>query len=254
MKECCDQPDCLHPIADQIGEEVRALIRWAADTSPRSLQAVPGPSELGDPCDRRLAYRLAGSPTFNKRPDPLAAVIGTGLHTWLEQAVLRFNREFGDSTLIPETHLEIDPIVRGTSDLYHRDLRCVIDYKGAGADVIKKAMADGPTEGYKIQTHLYGYGYEQAGLPVDLVALVYIPRAGTLKTIHVWVDRYNPALAESALKRMYDVGDKLISLGDSPSRFDKITAAPESKRCWYCPFWGEDMLTGATEEYGCPGR
>lgn len=254
MSECCGQEECLHPIADRIGEEIRELIRWAADSSPRSLQAVPGPSELGDPCDRRLAYRLAGSPSFNNRPDPLAAVVGTGLHSWLEQAVLRFNQTFSDNTLIPETHLQIDPIVRGTSDLYHRELRCVIDYKGAGADVIKKAAADGPTEGYKIQTHLYGYGYEQAGLPVDFVALVYIPRAGTLKGIHVWVDRYQAAIAEEALKRMYRVGEELLALGDDYGRFDKITAAPDSKRCWYCPFWGEDMLTGATPEYGCPGR
>lgn len=254
MQDCCDVPECLHPVSTRIHDEIVALIRWASDTSPRSLQAVPGPSELGDPCDRRLAYRLAGSPAFNSRPDPLAAVVGTGLHSWMEEAVRRFNATFGDDTLIPETRLQIDPIVQGTSDLYHRQLRCVIDYKGAGPDVVKKAMADGPSQGYKIQTHLYGLGYENLGLPVAYVALVYIPRAGSLKGIHVWVDRYDRTIAEKALDRMYTVGGQLLTLGDDETRFDKISATPDAKSCYFCPFHGEDMLTGATAEYGCPGR
>lgn len=248
-------PDCLVPITEQIKEEITAVIRWASESSPRSLQAIPGPSELGDPCDRRLAYRLAGSPVFNTMPDPLAAVVGTGLHSWLEQAILRYVQTFGDTTLVPETRLQIDPLIAGTSDLYHRDLQAVVDYKGASSDVIDEAAKNGPQPGYKVQAHLYGYGYEHAGLKVSYVSIIYIPRAGTLKGMYVWAEEYNPQIAIDALARMYRIGEDLLALGSRPDRFDAIPATPSSKSCWFCPYKaGSHLLSGvATPEHGCPG-
>ena len=243
------------PVTDQIKREITAVIRWASESSPRSLQALPGPSELGDPCDRKLAYRLAGSQVFNTTPDPLASVIGTGLHSWLEQAILRYAQTFGDSTLVPETRVQIDPLIAGTSDLYHRGFAAVVDYKGASSDVIDDAAKNGPQPGYKVQAHLYGYGYEHAGLKVEYVTIVYIPRAGTLKGMYVWGEKYDPQIAIDALARMYRIGEDLLTLGDDPERFDKIPSTPSSKSCWFCPYRaGSHLLSGAaTPEHGCPG-
>jgi hypothetical protein len=238
----------------QLETEIAAIIRWASASSPRSLQALPGPSELGDPCDRRLAYRLAGTEPTNTRVDPLASVVGTGLHSWLEDAIRRFNATFGDDTLLPETRVQIDPMVAGTSDLYHRQLRSVVDYKSGSREVIDDAIAHGPQPGYRVQAHLYGLGYEQLGLEVDRVAIIYIPRAGTLKGIHAWSAAYDRSIAEGALKRMYAIGDKVAELKGNPRQFALIDAKPSSKSCWFCPYKGDDFFPEATTTAGCPGR
>lgn len=245
---------CVHPVAEQVRTELQALIQWASDYSPRSLQASPGPSELGDPCDRRLAYRLAGAPKVNTRRDPLAAFVGTGLHSQLEQAILTFNQVTGDDTFVPETRLQIDPTTRGTSDLYHRQLRAVVDWKSASTDVINKAKVEGPPPGYRVQAHLYGYGYENTGLEVEWVVIAYIPRSGLLRGIHVWADRYDPQVAVAALRRRDDIGGRLTQLGSHPQRFAEIEAAPSPGSCWFCPYKGDDMLPSAHPTLGCPGR
>ena len=249
-------PTCQDPLADQVKEEISAIISWASSTSQRSLQKSLGPSELGHPCDRRLAYRMAGSKTFNNHIDPLIAVVGTGLHSWLEQAIRRFNVTFNDTTLTPETRVQIDPLLSGTSDVYHRQLEAVIDFKSAGADVIKKVPDVGASEAYRTQVHLYGLGYENAGMPVKNVMIVYIPRSGMLKSIQVWREPYDRQVAMDALARRDRIGAMVAEQATSPwlldyNDFDTVDVT--AKDCWFCPFKGQDMLVGATANYGCPG-
>ena len=243
-------PTCSDPLADQLKAELSAIIKWASDTSPRSLQTTLGPSELGTPCDRRLAYRLAGSQVFNDRLDPLIAMVGTGIHSWMEEAIRRFNATFGDDTLTPETRVVIDALLSGTSDLYHKQLRAVVDFKSAGADVLKKVPNFGPEPGYRVQTHLYGLGYENAGLPVDQVMLVYIPRSGLLKGIHVWREPYDRRIAEDALRRR-DTISRWVAEGKP---YNEYSTEVTEKDCYFCPFRSrQDMLMGATAQFGCPG-
>lgn len=243
-------PTCTDPLADQLKEELSAIITWASNTSPRSLQTTLGPSELGTPCDRRLAYRLAGTQTFNDRLDPLIAMVGTGIHSWMEQAIRRFNETFGDDTLTPETRVVIDSLLAGTSDLYHKQLRAVVDFKSAGADVLKKVPDIGPDPGYRVQTHLYGLGYENAGLPVDQVMLVYIPRSGLLRGIHVWREPYDRQVALDALRRRDEISEYVAQRVP----FASFSAEVSEKDCYFCPFRSRmDMLMGPTAEFGCPG-
>lgn len=248
------QPD---PFADQIKTELTAIIRWANDNSARSLQAAPGPSELGDPCDRRLAYRLAGIPAVNRRPDPWAAIVGTGIHWWMEQAVKKFLAATGSTDLIPEVKVQPDVLVKGTSDLYHAPLRAVIDYKGAGPDVMRRIRdTDEVPPGYRTQLHLYGMGNINAGRPVDRVVLVFLPRAGHLKDMIVWHEPYDAVVAQQALDRMYAVGRTMLDLDvvGNPARFNDIDANVDEKSCWFCPFRAnERQLIGTANGEGCPG-
>ena len=250
-------PTCEDPLAIQVKEELKALIGWAASTSPRSLQPTLGPSELGHPCDRRLAFKMAGTMTFNTKIDPLIAVIGTGFHSWMEQAILRFNETFKDDTLTPETRVHIDSLLSGTSDVYHKQLKAVIDFKTAGPDVLKKAPQEGPSRGYRTQAHLYGLGYENAGLEVQNVMIAYVPRSGLLKSIHVWREPYDPQVALDALARRDSLGERVNNLplvGGAPVSFDHFaTDEVTAKDCWYCPFKGYNVITGANNVTGCPG-
>ena len=45
---------------DVLASELLAIVHDAIVGQPRSRQKRIGPSELGNPCDRRIGYRLAG--------------------------------------------------------------------------------------------------------------------------------------------------------------------------------------------------
>lgn len=250
------EPLDADPLADEIRAELTRIIKWADANSARSLQSALGPSEIGTPCDRRLAYRLAGWPEINHNRDPWPAIVGTSIHHWLEAAVKRRIdlHEPGDSFFETEAELQIDPVLIGHSDLL-RDTT-VIDYKTAGTDVMREVRKHGPSRAYKIQTQLYGLGQQKAGRHVTHVALVYLPRAGWLSGMHVWTDRYRPHIAHRALERMYSVANGLssVDIWHHPEVFDLIPAAED--HCGFCPFYRKDglMNIGTADETGCPGK
>ena len=70
--------------------------------SPRSVQVKIGPSEMGDLCDRKVAYRLANIPPCNE-PDNWPAIVGTACHSWLEGAVTQSTRARSSSPRRPST-------------------------------------------------------------------------------------------------------------------------------------------------------
>jgi hypothetical protein len=56
---------------DEITDYALGRLRTISPGSPRALQAQLGPSEIGQACPRRLAYRIAGTPVVNN-PEPTA--------------------------------------------------------------------------------------------------------------------------------------------------------------------------------------
>ena len=68
-----------NPHATALKHELSQVILWNEHNAPRSLQRAIGPSELGDPCDRKLAYRIAGIEPVNFG-DPWPAIVGTSIH------------------------------------------------------------------------------------------------------------------------------------------------------------------------------
>lgn len=222
--------------------------------NPRGHQVQIGPSEIGDPCSRRLAYRLAGIAPCNQ-PDNWPAIVGTATHSWLQQAV---EHSSSAEEFITEATLSIDQFVEGHSDLYWRSQATVIDWKTMGPDKIKKARKDGPDAGYVIQAHIYGYGFEQAGYPVKKVALACLSRAGWLRDMYIWYADYDRSIAEAALTRLYDLARVVLDLGvlneSHGHRWEQVPAHP-SNNCGWCPYYdpGRPVDFGA-DATGCPGR
>jgi hypothetical protein len=237
----------------EIKREFTEIIYWADLNSARSLQTTIGPSELGTPCDRKIAYRLAGAAEVNEMRDPWPAIVGTGVHMWMEEAVARWQ---AGNTLnveyMTEAELKIGDIV-GHTDVYRDGI--VIDYKTAGVDAFKKMRKEGPSRGYRIQTQLYGLGHADAGRPVTHVCLIVLPRSGWLRDMYVWTDVYRPSVALDALarKRSIESGLRAVDIWKHPEVYDKIPAVED--HCGMCPFYrknGMMNLEGANEK-GCPG-
>ena len=232
------------------------VIMWAEKQNPRGTQVPIGPSELGSPCDRRLGYRLAGVKPCNTEFDPWPMIVGTAVHSWLDQAFNAWMANSGSRDWATETSLKLDDIVQGHADLYHRPHKAVIDWKGVGPDVMRKIRRDGVPVGYQIQTHLYGYGFTKLGWPVEKVCLAFLPRAGWLKDMYLWCEDYNEDIAVGAIMRLYEIAQQIMSMDISTNshRWEQVPAQPTND-CGWCSYYdpGRSLEIGATET-GCPGR
>lgn len=57
-----------------------SVITGASSNAPRSLQRRIGPSEVGQPCERRLLLQLLGATRHNTSTDQCPATVGTAVH------------------------------------------------------------------------------------------------------------------------------------------------------------------------------
>jgi hypothetical protein len=244
------------PFSRMLKQQLTDIIRWADKESARSKQVKIGPSEIGDPCDRRIGYRIAEVPEVNDAFDPWAAIVGTAVHSWLDGAVQDWMAATGVPDWKTETTLSINNFIEGHSDLYSVSHAAVIDWKTAGPTVMKKVVKGGPSDGYILQTQIYGYGFERAGIPVNKVCLVFLPRAGRLQDMYVWSADYNREVAQGAIKRLYEIARRVVSLETSihPHRWEQVPATP-SNACGFCS-WYNSMKNPdeGADERGCPGR
>lgn len=238
-----------------IKQEITDMILWADANSPRSQQVGIGPSEVGAECERFLAYRIAGVSPVNEY-DPWPAIVGTSVHTWLTDAVNEYSAFTGSTRYLTETVVHPDPIMIGHSDLYDAKRKMVIDYKTVSTTNMRKFKEEGPSESYITQINLYAKGQIAAGRPVDKVCLVIIGRAGWLSDMYVWVQDYDPDIAQQALDRVYTLGAKLLDLDivNQSHRFEEIEPTP-SRLCGWCPFYRQGVKDGqGANADGCPGR
>lgn len=244
------------PAAAALKQELSKIILWNEHNAPRSKQQAIGPSELGVECDRRLAYRIAGATPINTDMDPWPAIVGTSIHDWLERAVNRYQEKVKNLGYLTETRVYPDDLVKGKSDLYHGPSGTIIDHKSAGVDVMRKVRKGVIPVSYRTQINVYGLGHKRAGREVKNVCLVFYPRSGWLSDIEVIIEPYDEALALKALKRLYDLGDRLLDMKiwDNPQRYQLIEAVP-GDGCVWCPFFSaEKNIEIAADEKGCPGR
>lgn len=252
-----DSGESQDPFALQLKRELIDMIKWADRNSPRSLQTAIGPSEVGDPCDRRVGYKIAEVPEVNETYDPWAAIVGTAIHSWMDDAIKAWMKAHNSTAYKTETPVVLDEFVKGRSDLFRID-GTVIDHKGAGPSVMRKVQKVGPPPGYVVQVQCYGYGYEQLGYTVKKVALAFYPRAGWLRDMYVWTADYDRDVAVRALARLSRIASEIVNLDilkeGHGHRWEQIHAEP-SDSCGFCPWYrsGRDLEVGATES-GCPGR
>ena len=236
-----------------IKDDVINIVRWAHNTSARSLQTSLGCSEVGQECDRRIAYKMAGiPPASGLGSDPWPAVVGTAIHTWMEMAVNNYQEAHSMKQWVTELEVHPSPIVKGHTDLYDRDRKAVLDWKFPSPENLKIMRKEGPSEQYMTQVQLYGLGHMKAGRAVERVGIVAAGRQGWLKDMYVHTVPYDQGAAEAALQRVYDIGQKLIEMEilDHPERWDDVPAVP-GKMCFWCPWHQRSSFMA--DDKGCPG-
>lgn len=233
---------------------IKQLILNAANNSGRSRQKAIGPSEAGEPCARKLAYKLLDITPTNTATDPLPSVVGTGAHAWLADTFTRDNDTLGYQRWHIEERVQCGPIA-GSCDLYDADTRTVIDHKFPGEAAMKKYRANGPSDVYRIQAHLYGLGHATAGHPVDRVAIIFYPRGGMLGSAHMWSQPYDETVARAAIDRLHAIAtgiDTWMDLtGADTTQTLAAIPATTSRLCNWCPFLSYGSTNLST---GCPGE
>jgi hypothetical protein len=236
----------------ELREDLIEIVNWAHRAIPRSQQVSLGCSEVGQECDLRVAYKMAAMPEINTSQDPWPAIVGTSIHSWMEQAVNDFEQVHSIRKWFTEMEVAPSPLVKGHTDLYDAHRFAVLDWKFPSPDNLKKMRADGPSHQYQVQVQLYGLGHLNAGRRVDRVGIVALGRQGWLKDMYVWTTEFDQKLAEAALQRIYDLGNRMIAIGlpEAPT-WDMLPRTP-TRLCTWCPYYNRDESKPGAN--GCPGK
>lgn len=219
----------------------------AVHNQRRTQQTVIGPSEIGHECDRRIAYKLAGTAQCNHTQDGWAAWVGTQIHKGLED-IFRA-RDKGSGRYLVDLHVELPSTVvpGGTLDRADRVLGVILDDKALGESSLSKMWLDGPGMQYRTQLHTYAYGMDRKGERFGKVALIGWPReSGSLDNLYVHVEDYDPQIAERAIARVEALAARLAQ-GTLPGEMPATTGW----LCKWCPYHLPDSIDLT---WGCPGR
>ena len=199
----------------------------------RSQQTAIGPSAIGG-CHRRLWHDIAQTEPTNVG-DKLGAILGTFIHTGIEDAIRRED-PFGVQYEL-EIAIEADG-VPGHVDCYDKINHTVIDWK-----TIKKGSGryfGGNNRQQVWQIHLYGYLLIKNGYTVKDVALVGIPRDGKMSDILVYAAPYDEAIALQAFAHLQKTRD-MVEVGEKPYPEKPLAFCAD-----FCPYYDP------TGEEGCP--
>lgn len=201
--------------ANVLRRDVTAVIAGAIRQQPRTLQTSIGPSQIGNPCTRAILHTLNGDADPRKGEAAWRPAVGTAIHAQLE----RWFAATDDHTrYLVEQRVEIGhhagQAIGGTCDLYDLDTNTVLDWKTASAARLKSYRANGPSDTYRIQAHLYGLGILRTlGHVPQHVAVAWLPRDGDLRDMHVWTEPWNPQIALDALDRLDRLHAELHLIG-----------------------------------------
>ena len=259
-------------------DELKAVIADAITAHPRSQQKRIGPSEIGETCARKLAYKTTGTTEARTLPPGWRPTVGTAVHAWLEEAFITASGQ--PARWLVETRVDAGPMagtaLTGSTDLYDRVTATSIDWKVIGPSAHKTLRADlnagrGPKRIYQVQLHTYGLGFTRRGLPVDRVMLVALPAAGELDDALWWSAPYNPQIALDAMARVDRIHGLATALGLAPALAatngalhaagaghladpdtgpDSPAIGTDPYSCRFCPW----LLGGSTDlSVGCPG-
>jgi hypothetical protein len=256
----------VHPTcgmdANVLATELFTMIEADISGSPRSSKRWIGPSEIGSPCDRRIGYRLAGTPKIQDNTGNVAwkAYLGTALHESLStlfatQEIARFAE--GQPPATTRWHVEErilvgyvgDTPIWGSCDLFDEHTGAVYDWKSTTKNMVReKFRPHGPGDQYRVQAHTYGRGFQLAGYDVRTVNLVWFTRDGEFHDRHVWTENYDEQIAVDALARASSIQLALDLLGPD---FTLPTLPTAEAWCNYCPW---HKANEADLERACPGH
>jgi len=225
-----------------LGAWVRDQIVMIAGTSDRSRQAALGASEIGQKCERRIAYRIAGTPVVN-HADPIRSLLGTGFHAAMAKGLRRLDRRM--NRYLVEVRVSYRG-VPGVVDLHDRAYRRASDWKTSSMSNIRRFITDGVPPNYQVQLQIYAQGLIAAGEDVEEVALVFVPReAKSLSDIWCWSQPVDKAAADKAIDRYERIADTTRRLNPAA-----VPAWP-SNLCTYCP---NHRAHAVDLSIACPGK
>lgn len=236
---------------ETLGAELIAMVREGIESHPRSMQKEIGPSELGHPCNRWLAHRLAGTPATGEQKPPWRPAVGTAVHDhfslWCHQWNERYGVRYLTDLKVMVGELYPGRPITGRLDALDLETATVIDLKVPGVTAMKTYAAGKPeSPQYEVQVDCYGAGAVNAGFPIASVGILRLPVAGELDAA-VWKPRpHNPERAAAALQRAGGIARMVDALGAAA-----IPLQPTyDHHCQRCDFFQH----GATDlTRGCPG-
>lgn len=246
-------PEGPHPFSI----EIQRMVREFDASRPRSMQKHLGPSEIGAPCDRQIAMKLAQVPEINDVADPWFPIVGSAVHEWLAKMVGWYNDVWLDRAANPRfiienrVHVVADNqgyTTSGSTDIYDVDMQRVVDWKIVGTTTMRKVEAGatphekaGPQ--YTVQGMTYGKGWVQAGYPVKSVLIAFLPRSNYLNKMKLVEIPYDQSIADAAQARVAAI-DQLRQVV-KPHEF------PAGGCTIWCPFYRPGFPLGPTS---CPGH
>lgn len=194
----------------------------------RDGQKRVGPSELGNSCAKCLARAL-----MDERPEQdfsLYPWLGTGVHYFME------HKTFPDAQHELKLHVGDVPgygPIKGTSDMYDPEEKAVVDWKIVGLKKLKSYRVNGVSTQYRYQAQLYGAGCVRIGLPVDKVAICFIPRdSGNVRDIWVYEEAFQQEMADAALDRAGELWKWLQEPGNHWSQLASDTDCFQCNHNW----------------------
>lgn len=249
---------CREYVTEDVATAVKRICRTHSESSARSQQKQIGLSEIGDPCDRAVAYRLFETPAVNTERDNHLADVGTAWHTWVAAAFEAENQRLGRRRYVIEERVYLTDGYSGTADLFDIDTGSVLDHKLLGITSLRKIRQGDIPDKYRVQLHSYGYGHARAGREVREVALVCYPRSDNLNGdfgglgLHIHTEAYDEQIALQGLDRLGELSALLHQLDPEqhPDRWSLIPAT-SGESCRYCPFFRPQG--GPADASGCPG-
>lgn len=253
----CAPDDAMVPGMDytygdmQVIETIKEVVVWASAQSARSRQVALGCSEIGHPCKRRIAMTIVGLEKVNFAPDPWPSVVGTSIHTWLENAINAYQLRFGTQHWLTELEVMASPWLPGHVDLYRRGL--VLDLKNPSRANHLKMKKEGIGDTYYAQIQGYGKGIKRMGKPVDRVGILSIPRDGNLAELWCKTFPFDEPWIDAKIAELEQLGQDLVQLGvvEDPSKWVQVPPTP-TRLCGWCPYYNFTLKVPGAD--GCPGR
>ncbi|MEI8286498.1 MAG: PD-(D/E)XK nuclease family protein [Actinomycetes bacterium] len=220
--------------AENLGKDLAKIITDAGIYAPRSQQVYLGPSEVGEKCTRKLAYKLLAWDKVNEGSNGnWASQVGTAIHSHLEKIFSKMPERYE-----VESKVKIRANLSGTIDLFDKELGIVLDWKTTSPSNLQVRKREGATDQNIIQTMLYAYGKAQQGATVNFVGLVYLPTGGQITDMYVELHPYDEQIALDALTRLDSIYTLLstVDVEANPQMWAMIPTAP-SRLCNYCPYF-----------------
>jgi hypothetical protein len=225
---------------DPRAEKVKQMVIDYSNQRPRDLQTTIGPSSAGDPCDRSLVAQMSNLPVGPGDPNWFS-FIGTATHAEMALVLEAENQRLGKKEWYIEERLEIHGAVPfGSCDAYNVTDGDVWDWKVVGKSTLDSVRQHGPSLKYKIQAHIYGFGWAKRGMQVNNVVICYLPRNPSanlplLQEMIAWSEPFDIDIAIEAIKRVdaLAIKAKELKAASNPKKLVLISATP-NEGCKYC--------------------